>query len=101
MCGSLAAGAFGVEDAKRAGRIYRVMRNTKSRKSPAITVLSDLSGLSESTIRRDLKLQYLHLDVDGLSASDSELERWLVERRTRCGGLTLESNHWLWSPGDR
>jgi hypothetical protein len=76
-------------------------RITRSCKSRAVRTLANLSGLSAATIRRDLRLGYLTFDLDGLSASDGEIERWLVERRVRCGGLTLVGNHWLWSPWDR
>jgi len=93
----LVCGSFGVEDAKGPVGYIDLMRTPRTSKSHAVTVLADLSGLSASTIRRDLKLGHLNFDLGGRSASDEEIERWLIERRERCGGLTVKGNDWLWS----
>ena len=56
------------------------------------------SGLSETTIRRDILRGHLPNGYDhfkGYFVPDESVYDWLVDRRQRCGGLTIESNRWL------
>jgi hypothetical protein len=63
------------------------------------------TGLSESTIRRDIRSGHLKVSWDRRSSptrfysvNENDLEAWLVARRQRCNGLTLESNKLLAEP---
>jgi len=59
------------------------------------------SGLSEATVRRDIRqgyLQVVHVDKTRPKQyllAAGHIRNWLSDRRPRVGGLTLESQDWL------
>jgi hypothetical protein len=59
-----------------------------------IPEIATLSGLSVSTIRRDIRSEYLTCNAS-LEYGTDDIEMWLRVRRMRCDGITIQAKTWL------
>jgi predicted transcriptional regulator len=66
-----------------------------------IKEIATKSGLSEATVRRDIRQGYLEVVLANKTRPEQYLlavghiRNWLFDRRLRVGGLTLECRDWL------